>query len=124
MRWFALLLLVPLLLIAPVRSEPSLCDWFDKYATGANVEFNDAAYRWDNKPADMEPLAFLPINDPTWLSVNEQEAYYLEFSPSTGQVWVYRYWSMEANADANGDHMGNHRFCVPVKVIETKRYAG
>ena len=87
----------------------AFCDLIDVTLTGDVPTWNDAAYAFQSPamPDDLQMVDLMYIDE------DLNAAYMVYHSTSEGSLWIFPFWSLGANADANGEHMGNHDFCMP-----------
>ena len=92
-----------------VRAEADhwLCRVNDEWSLGTPVEFDGPSYSFVGLPDDLEIVDILYIQD------DLNSAYVIYFSPSQQEHIIFPFWSLKSNADANGNHEGNHDFCTP-----------
>lgn len=106
-----LLALIVMALVRGVEAEADhwLCRVNESWSLGMPVEFDMKAYEFIDFPADAQIVDILYIEE-------DMNAAYVVYY-ADGDLIVFPFWSLEARADQQGDHMGNHDFCTP------RRYA-
>jgi hypothetical protein len=114
MRNYKTIALIALLIalltgIALAERTRAFCDLIDVTLVGDVPVWNNAAYAFQSPamPDDLRVVDLLYIDE------DMNAAYMIYHSASDGSLWVFPFWSLGANADANGEHEGNHNFCMP-----------
>lgn len=113
---FTLLMLIVALLFAPSASPPpEICDGIHALVGGEALDwtgYDNGA--WEGWPADVKPTNYINFDGES----NKGGVLEYRGKSEPDARFIIVFISYETNADANGEHFGDHYFCGPYRITD------